>query len=73
MNFFNFFNNDKEIILAVLMQNALQPKNSQRVEAIKLESYVEFDSQEAARNYLTELVRKNLHTELRAAESEIQS
>jgi len=70
-NLYNFFNNNHEILLAVLIQNCLQPKNSQRVEAIKAESYVEIDSQAAARSYLTELLKKNLEIELKKAESEI--
>ena len=65
----DFFDNNSEIALAVLIQNCLHPKNAQRVDAIKAETYVEIDSQETARNYLIELFKKNFATELKSAES----
>ena len=67
----DIFGNDKEMALAILMQNCLQPKNNQRVDAIKNGTYVEIDSKETARDFLTTLLKKNLEHELLAAESQV--
>ena len=45
-----------ELQLAILMQNAMHPKNSQRTDAIKDSSYVELTSQEDARLFLSNLL-----------------
>lgn len=63
------FENNKEIALAVYIQNCLQPKNNMRVEAVKNATYVEITSQQIAQNYLSDLLKKNLETELKATES----
>ena len=65
------FENNSEIALAILLQNCMHPKNSQRVEAIKGDTYKEIDSPFAARAYIKETFKKNLEYELLAAESQI--
>ena len=65
------FGNDEEVALAIIMQNCLQPKNNHRVDAIKNGVYVEIDSKETARDFLTSLLKKSLEHELLAAESQV--
>ena len=65
------FENNQEIVLAIMIQNCLHPKNAQRVEAIKAGNYVEIDCLQAARNYLKQLLKTNLEYELMAAESQV--
>ena len=70
-NILELFNNDKEVALAVFLQNRLHPKNDQRVNAIKSGSYVEINSAETARILIRSELKKNLEIELVAAESEV--
>lgn len=67
------FGGEQEILFAMLLQNMLQPKNSNRVEAIKAGKYVEIDTVEKARALINDLIRTNLGNELRSTESAIHS
>lgn len=61
---------ESELVFAVLLQNALHPKNSNRVEAIKGGSYKELKTVEQAREFLASLLHSNLSQELMSVESE---
>jgi hypothetical protein len=61
---------EPELVFAVLLQNALHPKNSNRVEAIKGGSYKELKTVEQAREFLASLLHSNLSQELMSVESE---
>lgn len=67
------YENNQEIALAVLMQNCIHPKNSQRVQAVKDGTYVEINSAETARNYIKGLLKTHLEHELLAAESQVNA
>ena len=60
---------DQEIVYAILLQNALHPKNANRVEAIKDGSYVEIRTVEEARKFLSSLLETNLKNELLGIQS----
>ena len=62
------FFNDKQILFALLVQNLLQPKNSNRVDAIKAGKYVEIDTIDKANTFINELIKTNLGNELRSTE-----
>ena len=70
-NILEFFGGEKEILFAVLLQNAMHPKNSDRTGAIKDGSYVEIMNLEDARSYIGGLVRTYLGNELNAAQSSV--
>ena len=70
-NFFEFFGGDEEILFAVLLQNAMHPKNSDRTSAIKDGSYVEILTNEDARRYIGGMVRTHLGNELNSAKSAV--
>jgi hypothetical protein len=61
---------EPELVFAVLLQNVLHPKNSNRVEAIKGGSYKELKTVEQAREFLASLLHSNLSQELMSVESE---
>lgn len=61
-------NSNKVIILAMLIQNALHPKNSHRSEAIEAGTYVEIKTEEDATKFLSEIVQKHLKNELLSIE-----
>ena len=65
------FDNEIVLLAAVAIQNALHPKNANRVEAIKGGLYRELRSVEDANNYLSDLLGVNLKSEVLAIESEI--
>ena len=44
-----YFNNDEEIALAVMIQNCMHPKNSNRSDAVKKGTYVEIENLDCAR------------------------
>lgn len=60
------------MLLAVCLQNALHPKNSDRTTAIKEGKYVEIASNNVSA-YLSDALRTNLTTDLMSIESEIKS
>lgn len=60
-------------MFAILVQNALQPKNKQRTEAITSNSYREINSKADAEEFLASLLEVNMTNELRAVESEVQA
>jgi hypothetical protein len=62
---------DKVVLFAILVQNALQPKNKQRTEAITAKTYQEIKSRANAEEFLTALLKTNLENELRSVESEV--
>ena len=66
-----YFNNDEEIALAVMIQNCMHPKNSNRVDAVKNGTYMEIESLDAARAYLSELLSTHLEHEINAVENEV--
>ena len=68
-----FFGGEKEILFAVMLQNTLQPKNSNRTDAIKAGKYVEIESLDQAQAFISNLVDTNLTNELRSVESAIMS
>jgi len=62
---------DKVLLFAILVQNAMQPKNKQRTEAITSMTYKELKSNADAVEFLTALLKSNLENELRGVESEV--
>lgn len=67
------FGGEKEILFAVILQNGLHPKNSQRSDAIKAGTYVEINTLEQAREFIKNMLRTNLTIELKGAESSVVS
>ena len=59
-----------EILLAVLLQNISQPRNSSRVEAIKNKHYCSIETLEDARSFLSAQFLRNLTIQIAAAEQE---
>jgi len=70
-NWVDFFEGDRVIGLAVNIQNAMHPKNSQRVDAITGGKYKEILIREDADCYLSEILRVNLQNLLMSVESEV--
>jgi len=68
---FEILGESKVIVLAIVLQNAIQAKNSQRVDAIKENKYVEIRTLEDAEAYLGKLLHSNLTNELLSVESEV--
>lgn len=64
---------DKTMILAILVQNSLHPKNSHRVDAIKANKYSEIKNVEEAEAFLSELLEDKVLKELLSVESEVQA
>lgn len=64
-------NGDKVVILAMLIQNALHPKNSQRSEAVEAGTYVEIKTRADADAFLSAIVKKHLKNELMRIEGEV--
>ena len=58
-------------MFAVMLQNAMHPKNSDRTGAIKDGSYVEIMNLEDARSYIAGLVKTYLGNELNTAQSSV--
>ena len=56
--------NDDTILFAILIQNAKQPKNAQRVAAVKEGAYHEIRTHDEAVEYLSELLRTHMTHEL---------
>ena len=65
--------NDRELCFSIILQNVLQPKNSNRTEAIKSGVYKEITTVEQARVYCSELMGSNLKNELLSIESECKN
>lgn len=65
------FNGEEEVLFAVLLQNMMHPKNSDRTGAIKDGNYIEITSLESAREYLASLIRTHLGNELNSAQSAV--
>ena len=63
------FGTDEELVFAILLQNVLHPKNSNRSEAIKSNTYVEIKTVEEARHFIAGLLETNLKNELMGIES----
>ena len=66
-----FFGGDEEILFAVLLQNSMHPKNSDRTSAVKDGSYIEIMTNEDAQRYLSGMVRTYLGNELNSAQSSV--
>ena len=64
---------DHTLILAILLQNSLHPKNSHRVDAIKAGKYVEIRNVEEAEAFLSELLEDKVLKEFLSVESEVQA
>jgi len=62
---------DKVVLYAILCQNALQPKNKQRTEAISSKIYKEITCRADADEFLGTTLREQLKNELRGVESEV--
>ena len=56
--------NDDTILFAILIQNAKQPKNAQRVTAVKEGTYREIRTHAEAVEYLSELLKTHMTHEL---------
>ena len=52
-----FFGGEKEILFAVALQNSMHPKNSDRTGAISSGTYVEINTLEDARAYISSMIR----------------
>lgn len=66
-------NGDELIFFTLLFQNAMQPKNHQRREAVTQKIYVEVNDREIATKYLTNILTSNLRNEISGRESQIIS
>lgn len=62
---------NKEIMLAILFQNCMHPKNHQRRESAANNSYFEIKSQDDAHFYLQKILLSNLKIEISNRESQI--
>ena len=60
-----FFDGNKEILFAVMIQIMMHPKNSNRTEAIRAGTYVEIESIDQSRAFCSNLVKTHLGNELR--------
>lgn len=67
----SLFNSETVLIAAIAIQNAMHPKNANRVEAIKSGLYKELRSLDDANSFLSEILTTNLKNEVMAIESEI--
>lgn len=67
----DFFSNSKVIALAVCLQNAQQPKNHHRTEAIQSKEYVEILTEDQATQFLNSMLRQNLQNEVLSVETKI--
>jgi len=65
--------NDPVILFAILVQNAMHPKNSNRVDAIAKEEYVVIRTRADADNFLGGLLKKHLQNEMSSIEGEVQA
>ena len=65
------FNGSEEVLFAVMMQNMMHPKNSQRTDAIKSGKYQEFMVPAQAHEFIEEVARTNLTHELRQAQQTV--
>ena len=70
-NILEFFGGDEEILFAVLLQNAMHPKNSDRTGAVKDGSYIEILTSEDAHRYISGMVKTYLGNELNSAQSSV--
>ena len=57
---------DAEILLAIYLQNMLQPKNAQRRDAVTNGTYVSILASEQAARYLTEILQENMKNRAQA-------
>lgn len=62
---------DQVTLFAILVQNALHPKNKQRTEAITSGTYCEIKSKVNAEEFLGAILKQNLENEFRGVESEV--
>ncbi len=67
----NLFNGEVVLFAAIAVQNAMHPKNANRVEAIKGGLYRELRSLDDANSFFSDLLTTNLKNEVMAIESEI--
>ena len=65
------FDGQEEALFATLLQNMMHPKNHNRTEAIKAHNYIEIMSNSQAKEFIEELVRKNLKNELRSTQDSV--
>eukprot|EP00347_Sterkiella_histriomuscorum_P012111 403369855 len=68
-----FIEGNKEILLAIMFQNIMQPKNHQRRDAIDSKHYMEIHNQEDATAYLTKILTSNLRNEFSGRESAVRA
>lgn len=66
------FGDSKEMTLAIILQNCMHPKNSQRTDSIKNGTYVEIKTKKEAVVFLANLLSKHLKHELQSAISEVE-
>lgn len=67
----DFFENDRVIELALILQNTAHPKNHHRTEAIKNKEYIELLTHGVASEYMSNLLQSNLTIQVLAVETEI--
>ena len=65
------FGGSKETALAIILQNCMHPKNSQRTDSIKNGTYVEIRTNKQAVVFLANLLSKHLKHELQNALAEV--
>lgn len=58
-----------EMLIAMVIQNQFQAKNSDRVEAIRSKKYVELEQRQQSKEYLTKLAEDMLMNDLKGQES----
>lgn len=69
----HLFGADEELVFAIILQNVMHPKNAKRREAIASGDYLELKAIEDAKSYLSNMLEKNLTTQLMGIESECRS
>lgn len=64
---------DREQIFSIVLQNVMQPKNSNRTEAIKNGNYKEILTPEEAREFIASQMQTHLKNELLSIETECKN
>ena len=68
----DIFETDNVLLAAIAIQNAMHPKNANRVEAIKENLYKEIRNRDDANQFMSQLLTTHLGNEVKAIESEIK-
>lgn len=73
LNLNKLIGGDSEVIFAVILQNALHPKNNNRTEAIKSGTYQSITTKDDAHSFINSLISSNFKNELMGIESECKN